>query len=288
MGLLASAAIISPSFLLKEKYKLGLQLYSIREAMEADLKGTLAKVSSFGYQEVEIYGFNNAKYYGVDPKVFKQLLDDNNLTTPSGHYDLNKFILPGVTEDDLKKYIDDCIEGATILKQECIVWPWLDPQTRSLDSFKIVAEKLNKIGEQLKPANLFVAYHNHDFEFIEHDGQIGYDIILKETDPSLVKLQLDLYWMAHSSKLKPHDYFVKYPGRFVSWHLKDMNKTDRDLHEVMGDGVIDFKSILADAKLAGAKHMIVEQGNNYTPDAMQNVAKSAVYVKNVLLKGKIV
>ena len=73
-------------------------------------------------------------------------------------------------------------------------------------------------------------------------------------------------------------------GRFVSWHLKDMNKVDRNLHEVMGDGSIDYKTILADAKLAGAKHMFVEQGNNYTPDAMQNVAKSARYVKNVLFK----
>jgi sugar phosphate isomerase/epimerase len=161
---------------------------------------------------------------------------------------------------------------------------WLDPESRTLEKFKIVAEKLNYIGELLKKANLSVAYHNHGFEFIDYNGITGYDIILTQTDPSLVKMQMDLYWLAHSSTRTPHDYFITHPGRFVSWHLKDMNKIDRNLHEVMGDGIIDFKSILTDANLAGLKHIFVEQGNNYTPDAMQNVAKSAAYVRKVLLK----
>jgi sugar phosphate isomerase/epimerase len=282
-GLFTSALLISPSYFTKQKYKLGLQLYTIRDAMAADLKGTLQKVSSFGYEEVEIYGFADKLYYGLEPKVFKQMLDDNNLTTSSGHYNLNKFMLEG-TDDDLKRYVDECIEGAQILKQEYIVWPWLDPDSRTIDKFKIVAAKLNLIGERVKAANLLLAYHNHDFEFIDHDGKIGYDVILNETDASLVKIQMDLYWLSHSSKLPAHHYFEKYPGRFVSWHIKDMNKQDRDLHEVVGDGVIDFTVFLKDAKLAGVKHMFVEQGNNYTPDAMQNVAKSARYVKNVLFK----
>jgi sugar phosphate isomerase/epimerase len=283
-GFLATASLIAPSFLIKKKYKLGLQLYSIREAMARDLKGTLKQVAAFGYEEVEIYGFSDSKYYKVEPAVFKSMLDDNNLTTSSGHYDLNKFMLPGATDDQMFKYVDECIEGAHVLKQKYIVWPWLDPDSRTIDKFKMVADKLNRIGERLKPANLKVAYHNHDFEFIDYNGQIGYDIILKETDASLVKLQADLYWLSNASKLKPHDYFAQYPGRFPMWHLKDMSKQDRALHEIMGEGVIDFKSILKDAELAGAEHMFVEQGNNYHPDAMDNVGKSAQYVKNVLFK----
>jgi sugar phosphate isomerase/epimerase len=159
----------------------------------------------------------------------------------------------------LKKYVDQCIEGAYVLKQQYIVWPWLDPESRTLDKFKLVAEKLNRIGEQTKKANLQLAYHNHDFEFIEQNGQIGYNIIINETDPSLVKLQMDLYWVMHSSKLKPHDWFVKQPGRFVSWHLKDMDKISRD-YEVMGEGSIDFKTIMPDAKLAGVKHLVCRAG----------------------------
>lgn len=284
VSLLTSATILSPAFVIKEKFKLGLQLYSIRDAMESNLEDTLQKVASFGYEEVEIYGYANRKYYGLEPKVFKQLLDDNNLTTSSGHYNLNKFMLEGTTDDDLKRYVDECIEGAHVLQQKYIVWPWLDPASRSIEKFKIVAEKLNRIGEQLNKANLLAGYHNHDFEFVDHNGQSGYDIILSETDPDTVKMQMDLYWLSHSSRLSPHDYFVKYPGRFASLHLKDMNKKNRDLHEVMGDGSIDFKRILKDVKLAGVKHLFVEQGNNYTPDAMQNVAKSAKYVRENLLK----
>lgn len=285
-GALASAAILSPAFLTrhKTKYKVGLQLYTIREAMEADLKGTLKKVASYGYEDLEIYGFSDFKYYGLHPKTFKQILEDNNLSTSSGHYGLNKFMGPGTSDDDMMRYVDECIEGAHILKQEYITWPWLDPDSRTLDKFKIVADKLNRIGERVKKANLAVAYHNHDFEFIEHDGKIGYDIILNETDPALVKMQMDLFWFSHSSKLTTHDYFTKYPGRFVMWHLKDMSKTDRNLHEIMGEGTIDFKAILKDAELAGVNYMFVEQGNNYHPDAMQNVAKSSLYVKNVLFK----
>jgi sugar phosphate isomerase/epimerase len=282
-AVLTSAALLSPAFLTKEKYKMGLQLYSIRDAMAADLKGTLKTVSGFGYEEVEIYGFKDLKYYGLAPKAFRQLLDDNNLTTSSGHYDLTQFMLPG-TDDALKKYIDECMEGAHALNQKYIVWPWTAPEFRSLDNFKVVAEKLNRIGEQLKPANLQTAYHNHDFEFIEYDGKIGYDIILKETDPSLVKIQMDLYWMTRASKLTPHDYFAQYPGRFVSWHIKDMNKSDRDLHEIVGEGSINFKPILEDAKLAGLQHVFVEQGNNYNGNALRCVGKSATYVKRELLK----
>jgi len=281
---LAATALVAPSFLLKKKYKLGLQLFSIREAMARDLKDTLKQVAAFGYEEVEIYGFSESKYYKLEPSVFKSILDDNNLTTSSGHYDLNKFMLPGSTDDQMFRYVDECIEGAHTLKQKYIVWPWLDPDSRTIDKFKIVADKLNRIGERLKPGNLKVAYHNHDFEFIDHNGQIGYDIILKETDSSLVKLQADLYWLSNASKLKPHDYFAQNPGRYPMWHLKDMSKQDRNLHEIMGEGTIDFKSILKDDELSGVEHMFVEQGNNYHPDAMQNVGKSALYVKNVLFK----
>jgi sugar phosphate isomerase/epimerase len=283
-GILATTAFVAPSFLVKKKYKLGLQLFSIRGAMSQDIKSTLKQVAAFGYEEVEIYGFSDKKYYKLEPSVFKNILDDNNLTTSSGHYDLNKFMLPGSTDDQMFRYVDECIEGAHTLKQKYIVWPWLDPDSRTIDKFKTVADKLNRIGERLKGTNLTIAYHNHDFEFIEHNGQIGYDIILKETDSSLVKLQADLYWLSNASKLKPHDYFVQYPGRFPMWHLKDMSKQDRSLHEIMGEGTIDFKSILKDDELAGVEHMFVEQGNNYHPDAMDNVGKSALYVKNVLFK----
>jgi sugar phosphate isomerase/epimerase len=146
-----------------------------------------------------------------------------------------------------------------------------------------VAATLNRIGEQIKKAGLQLAYHNHDFEFTEQNGQTGYDIILNETDPSLVKLQMDLYWITFATKIKPHEWFTRQPGRFVMWHLKDMDKVTRD-YEVMGEGSIDFTTIMPDAELAGVKHMFVEQGSNFKPDALSCVARSAAYVRDVLFK----
>ena len=280
--MMASATLVQPSFLFKKKFKLGLQLYTIRDAIAKDVRTTMKQIAGYGYEEVETYGFNKG-YWGLESKVAKQILDENNLTTSSGHYDLDKYLLNNATEDDMKRYVDECIEGAHALKQDYIVWPWLHPSLRSIEKFKLVAATLNKTGEQIKKGGLQLCYHNHDFEFIEQDEQMGYDIILNETDASLVKLQMDLYWITYASKLKPHEWFIKQPGRYVSWHLKDMDKATRD-YEVMGEGSIDFTTIMPDTKLAGVKHVFVEQGGNFKPDALSCVARSARYVQKVPFK----
>ena len=282
-GALASAALVLPAAQPRARYKMGLQLFTMRAAMRQDLDGTLKRIASIGYEEVETYGFNPQAtgYYGISAKEFAQKLRANNLTAPSGHYDLNRFVSTSV--DDLKAYMDRCIEGAHALGQTYITWPLIDPDSRTIEKFKVVAERLNIIGEQAKKAKLQVAYHNHDFEFVEQNGQIGYDVILKETDPALVKLQIDLYWIAHGSKLTANEWFRRAPGRFVMWHVKDMHKTSRDYTE-LGNGTIDFTKIWPDAKLAGLKHYFVEQGGNFTHDPFRSITDSAEYVKRVLLK----
>ena len=109
-----------------------------------------------------------------------------------------------------------------------------------------------------------------------------YDIILKETDPALVKLQMDLYWVAHANQ-SPHEWFKRAPGRFVMWHVKDMHKVSRDYTE-LGNGSIDFTRIWPDASLAGLQHYFVEQGGNFTHDPMRSIADSAEYMKRTPLK----
>ena len=282
-GAFASAAVVLPVAQPGRRYKLGLQLFTMRAAMARDVEGTLKRIAGMGYEEVETYGFDpqGLNYYGLPAKTFAERLRDNNLTTPSGHYDLNRFV--STSADDLARYVDRCVEGARALGQSYITWPLLDAGDRTIEKFKIVAERLNVIGEQIKKAGLELAYHNHDFEFIEQNGQIGYDIILNGTDPALVKLQMDLYWIAHGSKLTPNQWFKRQPGRFVMWHVKDMHKTSRDYTEV-GNGTIDFTKIWPDAGLAGLKHFFVEQGGNFTHDPFRSIADSAEYVKRVLLK----
>jgi sugar phosphate isomerase/epimerase len=282
-GAFASAAVVVPLPQRRAPYKMGLQLFTVRAALARDVEGTLKYIAGLGYEEVETYGFDPQAmgYYGLPAKAFAERLRDHKLTTPSGHYDLNRFASTSV--DDLTRYVDRCIEGAHALGQSYITWPLLDAGDRTIEKFKMVAERLNTIGGQITKAGLELAYHNHDFEFVEQNGQIGYEIILKDTDPALVNLQMDLYWIARGSKLTANEWFKRAPGRFVMWHVKDMHKISRDYTE-LGNGSIDFSRIFPDATLAGLKHYFVEQGGNFTHDPLRSIADSAEYMKRVPLK----
>ncbi|MBC7902805.1 MAG: sugar phosphate isomerase/epimerase [Gemmatimonadaceae bacterium] len=262
---------------------MGLQLFSIRAPLAADLTGTIKKVAAIGYEDCETYGYDPIKgtFYGIRASEFKTLLSDNKLITTSGHYDFTKLF--DKSDDEMARFTDQCIAGASTLKQKYITWPWLDPAFRTLENFKKLSAKLNTIGERVKKAGLGFAYHHHDFEFKDYDGINGYDIIMKETDPSLVKLQMDLYWVMHSSKLSPAELIARQPGRFVMWHIKDMDKVSRDYSE-LGNGSIDFTVILPESSRAGLEYYYIEQGGNFAKDPMQSVADSAVYFKKNLEK----
>jgi sugar phosphate isomerase/epimerase len=275
----AASTILFSNAVLKEKksnYKMGLQLFTIRDAMASDVRGTLKRVSELGYQDLETYGFDPASigYYGMKATEFKSVLDDLELTTSSGHYDLFRYL--NSPDEELRSYVDQCIKGARALNQKYITWPWLNPQDRSIDKFKLLTSKLNTIGEQVSKAGLSFAYHNHDFEFTDHQGVKGYDIIMQGTDPRYVKLQVDLYWTAHSSTLTPEELFRKQPGRFVMWHIKDMHKVSRDYTE-LGNGSIDYTEILPHAKLAGLEYYFIEQGGNFRKNSMESIAESAAF-----------
>jgi sugar phosphate isomerase/epimerase len=285
LGTVAALATSASSFAAsseRRKYAMGLQLYTVRDPMAADPVGTLKKIAAMGYQDLETYGYDarERKYYGFKARDFKPVLRDLGLTTSSGHYDFAPFMHQPI--EALDAYVAQCIEGALALDQKFITWPWLDEQSRSIDAFKKVAQRLNRVGEQVTRAGLRFAYHNHDFEFIPHDGQRGYEIILRETDPALVKLQIDLFWAAHSSPWSPHELFTKQPGRFVMWHIKDMDKKDRNRYTELGNGTIDFTKIMPDAQLAGLEYYFVEQGDNFAIDPMHSIATSAEYVKKYL------
>ncbi|RYD69534.1 MAG: sugar phosphate isomerase/epimerase, partial [Sphingobacteriales bacterium] len=128
-------------------------------------------------------------------------------------------------------------------------------------------------------AGIQMAYHNHDFEFKDFDGKTGFDILLAETDPGLVKIEMDIYWVVRGGA-DPVDLFKKHPGRFPLWHVKDMDKTDPGRNTEVGTGKIDFKKIFAHAKLAGLDFPFVEQ-ENFTIDPYESIAKSAAYLKGI-------
>lgn len=281
LGAAASFPISSCSMFDKPKYKMGYQLFSIRDEMAKDPIATLKALKLMGYEDFETYGFDpeNGTFYGFKSSEFKMILDDLQLSTTSGHYGFSSYL--SEPEDDLKRFVEACINGAHALDMKYITWPWIATEQRTIDNFKLMAKKLNLIGAQVTAAGLGFAYHNHDFEFEDHDGEIGYDIILKETDPSLVKLQMDMYWVMHSSKLTPKEWVANQPGRFVMWHIKDMDKVTRDYTE-LGNGSIDYVEILPDPIASGLEFYYIEQGGNFATSSMKSAADSAEYFKKHL------
>lgn len=265
----------------KPKYKLGYQLFSIRDEMDKAPLETLKVLKKMGYQDFESYGYGNEEdtFYGFPSKDLKKILEDMELSISSGHFGFAPYL--DKSDDELRKYVDQCIIGAKNLGMSYITWPWIAPEQRNIETFKKMVGKLNLIGEKVTAANLGFAYHNHGFEFEKDNGEYGYDIIMKNTDPDLVKLQIDMYWVMHSSDFTPADLIKRQPGRFVMWHIKDMDKKTRDYTE-LGNGSIDYTKLLPDPTESGLEFYFIEQGGNYAHNSTKSAEDSATYFKKHL------
>ena len=265
------------------KYKMGYQLFSIRDEMAKDPIATLKALKKMGYEDFEVYGYDEKEktIYGYTPTDFKLILNDLGLTVTSGHYGFSPYLHE--SNDQLKWFVDQCILAAKAMNSKYITWPWLAPELRTMENFKLMVQKLNVIGEQVNNAGLKFAYHNHGFEFEDHSGEKGYDIIIADTDLELVKLQIDMYWVMHSSDTTPAELIKAQPGRYVMWHIKDMDKVSRDYTE-LGNGSIDYLTLLPDPIESGLEYYYLEQGGNYAHNSMRSAEDSAVYFKENLQK----
>ncbi len=266
----------------KPRYKLGLQLYTVRDAMAEDPVKTLKYLKELGYEDFEIYGFDpkTEKIYGQSAREFKTVLDDLGLSVSSGHYGFSDYF--DASQGELQRFVDQCILAAHELRSSYITWPKVDPSRRNVDGFKRLAEKLNVIGEQVTKAGLGFAYHNHGYEFEEWDHTLGYFILLNETDADLVKFQMDMYWMVYSGRT-PKELVEMAPGRNVMWHIKDMDKVTRDYTE-LGNGSIDYTQMLPDPDESGLEFYYLEQGGNFASSSLESVASSIAYHKKHLLQ----
>jgi sugar phosphate isomerase/epimerase len=236
---------------------IGVQLYTIRDLVREDMASTLDAVAEIGYQEVEFAG-----YFDNNPVEIRSWLDGAGLAAPAAHVMLSPETL-GPTLDD-----------ASVLGHHYLVVPWIPPDMRqTLDDYRRVADGFNEVGLALREAGFQFAYHNHDFEFESMDGQVPFDVLLEETDPDLVQIELDLFWITHGGG-DPFDYFARYPGRFPMVHVKD-RLTDGTMVDV-GDGTIDFPTIFADSKEAGIEHYFVEHDQPGEP--MESIRQSFEYL----------
>lgn len=295
-GMAALAALLSPAVLSSalagtlaktRVNKIGIQLFTLREQLLKDVKGTIAKVSKIGYDQVEtFYGYPGtyaaAGFWGLDAKGFKSLLTANNLSSPSGHYNVTAFLSKGGDQEVLKSHI----ETAATVGQKYFVIPALPPDIRksgTLDDYREMAVKFNQAGELCKKSGLQLAYHNHNFEFKDQgSGVTGYDILLKETDASSVHFELDVFWAVNAG-INPIEMFKQHPGRFKMWHVKDMDKADKSVFAEVGTGSIDFKSIFKNEESSGLEYLFVEQ-DVIKIDPYLSITQSRDYIKSTLLR----
>ena len=224
----------------------GIQLWTVKEDMMADAKGTLAKMASFGFKEIESYEGPQGMFWGMGHKGFKSYIDDLGMKIVSSHCD-------NLTDFDKKS------EEAAAIGMKYLICPHKGPQ-KSLDNYKAFADEFNVSGKIAKKHGINFAYHNHDYSFIPLDGQMPQDVMMQGTDPSLVDFEMDIYWVNFANQ-DPIAWLKKYPNRFKLCHVKDLTKKVNNKQEscVIGTGIIDFKKVLKTGAKYGLASFFVEQ-----------------------------
>lgn len=238
---------------MEKLYRIGLQLYTVRDMMKANVEDTLAKVAGIGYKEVEFAG-----YYDRTPQALRATLDKLGLTSPASHIGLDQI-------DPAK--INATLDAANQIGNKFIIVAYLlDTQRKTLDDWKRVSDAFNKAGQAAAARDMHFAYHNHDFEFVTIDGKVPYDVLLESTDPSLVRMEMDLYWITKAGG-DWQAYFNRWPGRFNLVHVKDSAGPPQHEMREVGGGTIPFGKIFAQRKKGGIEHFFVEHDNPKDPIA---------------------
>jgi len=253
---LAGAAMIAPHLLRAETETLspnliGFQSWIVRESIEKDFAGTLKMMAGMGYKTMELCSPPGYAKMGFGPlqtlkaPEMKRIVSDAGLKCNSCHYGF----------DELKRHAQERIDFAKELGLEQMVLSSFGlPKTATLADWKKAADELNKVGEQSKKSGMPLGYHNHNGEFEKLEGELIYDVLLKQFDPSLIKMQFQV--AAITAGYKAADYFKKYPGRFISAHLSDWSTAGKVMP--LGKGIVDWKEFFAAMKTGGVKNYFVE------------------------------
>ncbi len=285
---------------------IGIQLYAVAKPLSEDFTGTIKKLAAFGYKNLEFagpyyfspeeeiknnplvtfMGLSGYGYHGHTPKEVRMMLDDLDLVSTSAH----------ISDNSLKYNIDEAIEAANIIGQKYILSPAFMGQTP--EEYKAAAELYNGFGELCKAGGIRYGYHTHNGEFAVYDGVTLFDILVKETDPELVCFELDLFWAAVAGadvvKLVKQN-----PGRVKLLHIKDIDQemeepyttfdpaTGMDMlmqlmkkQTIIGEGAIDFKSILGQVDDAGIEQVFIEA--DFPPEPMKFAEQSALNLKKIV------
>lgn len=245
----------------------GIQLWTVRDDIKVNLNASLKALADMGYRSIEAYDFDG-KFYGRNAVDFSSYIHDLGMKLISSH--------TGITGENAAEYAEIAAKAGL----EYLILPSLMGRpSGSTEDFRRLAEEMNHIGENCKNQGIKFGYHNHDFEFRLLGVEFPYDILLSETDPEFVSFQPDIYWMVKAGK-NPLDYFVKYPGRFSTWHIKDKGNDGDSC--IVGNGVIDYKTLLEHQKTAGMERIIVEQEHYTEGPPLYCAGQSLNYIQNHL------
>lgn len=236
---------------------IGFQVWTVREALIKDFPGTLRKMAALGYQSVEMCSPPGYESSGFGPlmklkaKEMKQIINDAGLIFPSSHYGMAEF----------REHIEERIEFALESGQTQMVLSSFGlPKNATADDWKKAADELNKMGRKAKDAGIQIGFHNHHGEFEKIDGTLIYELLLKQFDPELVKMQFQVAVV--NIGYKAQDYFRKYPGRFISAHLADWSEEKKAAVPV-GQGMVDWKDLFASLNAGGVKNIFVEMSEEH-------------------------
>jgi sugar phosphate isomerase/epimerase len=248
-----------------KKAMVGLQLYSVRDDMMKDPKGSLEQLAKMGYVYVEHANYVNEKFYGFAATEFRKIIDGLGLKMISGHTVMGK-----EHWDEVKKDFSDSwkktVEDAAVLGQKWVISPWMDETMRkTYDDFKRYMDVFNKSGELCKKSGMKFGYHNHDFEFSQKlNGEKIFDIIMKSINPDLVALQLDMGNLYNGGAVAL-DVMNQYPGRFEIMHVKDeiqakAGSTEKYESTILGEGIVNTQKVVElGANKGGTECYIIEQ-----------------------------
>jgi sugar phosphate isomerase/epimerase len=247
----------------------GLALYTVRDDMSKNAVETLKAVADAGYAYVEAAGYNNGKFYGMDPKDFKKTLKEVGLEPVSTHQGFESMDNIDETIANVKaagfKYFVIPVPPLGHFKVE-------DGKMGMSDELELLTDVLNTVGKKCKAAGLELLYHNHDFEFVKNsNGIVPIEYFLENTDPDIVNFEMDLYWVTRAGA-DPLAYFEKYPGRFKLWHVKDMDEEGK--FAPVGTGTIDFSRILSEKDKSGMIYYYVEQDRTWGKKPLEVIKTS--------------
>ncbi len=264
---LGLGAFLLPSmaFPIPVKSALGVQLYTFRNEMAADPRGTLEKIAGIGIKKIETARSGKGHYYGLRPDEMGAICRDLGMQLVSGHVHLDN-------------QWEKTMEEAVLSGQEYLICSTMPSNGQTVANYQRVAEAFNKAGEDCRKMGLKFGYHNHEYEFESDQGQVLFDVLLEHTDPELVHMELDLGWVIIGGK-DPLDYFSRFPGRFPLWHLKDMDMTEKQSTE-FGKGGLDIPLMMAHQKASGVAHIFIEQ-EEYASSPLESMKHNMQFMQQL-------